>query len=88
MIRFSLLLRYTSLQAYRILLEKFPMPSLSLLNKIQSGGVDAVKSIKHLLDIGEISQDIVLMFDEMYLQKSTQFHGGRYDGADEEGEPL
>ncbi|MEO0684954.1 MAG: hypothetical protein AAFY76_07890, partial [Cyanobacteria bacterium J06649_11] len=35
MIRFALHLRHTSLQAYKLLLEKFPMPSLSLLTKIQ-----------------------------------------------------
>ena len=27
----------------------------------------------------------VLMLDEMYLQKGTQYHGGKYVGADEEG---
>ena len=26
------------------------------------------------------------MFDEMYLQKCTQYHGGTYEGANEEGE--
>ena len=88
MIRFSLLLRYTSLQAYRLLLQRFPMPSISLLNKLQAGGVDAIKSIKYLLEKKEISRDVVLMFDEMYLQKSTQFHGGTYEGADEDGNPY
>ena len=38
MICFALHLRHTSLQAYELLLEKFPMPSISLLNKIQQGG--------------------------------------------------
>ena len=45
MIRHALHLRYTSLQAYKMLFEKFPLPSLSLLNKIQQGGVDAVKAV-------------------------------------------
>ena len=85
LIRYALLLRYTSLQAYKLLLEKFPMPSISLLNKLKAGGVDAMKSVKYLLEKGEISRDVVLMFDEMYLQKCTQFHGGKYEGADEEG---
>ena len=40
MIRFALHLRYTSLQAYKLLLDKFPLPSMSLLNKIQLGGVN------------------------------------------------
>ena len=36
---YALHLRYTSLQGYKLVLEKFPMPSISLLNKIQQGGV-------------------------------------------------
>ena len=32
MIRFALHLRHTSLQGYKLSLEKFPMPALSLLN--------------------------------------------------------
>ena len=85
-IRYALLLRYTSLQAYKLLLQKFSPPSISLLNKLQAGGLDAVKSVKYLLEKGEISRDIVLMFDEMYLQKCTQYHGGIYEGANEDGE--
>ena len=88
MIRYALLLRYTSLQAYKLLLQEFPMPSISLLNKLQAGGVDAIKFIKYLLEKKEISRDIILMFDEMYLQKSTQFHGGKYEGADEDDNPY
>ena len=45
MIWYALHLRYTSLPAYRLFLEKFPMPSLSLLNKIQQSGVDALKTL-------------------------------------------
>ena len=37
MIRYALLLRYTSAQAYRVLLQQFPLPSFSLLSKIQKG---------------------------------------------------
>ena len=39
MLRFALHLRYTSAQAYRLLLEKFPLPSFSLLNKLQKGAL-------------------------------------------------
>ena len=39
MIRYALLLRYTSLQAYKLLLNKFPFPSISLLNRIQQNSV-------------------------------------------------
>ena len=50
MIRYALHLRYTSLQAYRLLLEKSPTLPLSLLNNIQQGGVDALKALKALYE--------------------------------------
>ena len=52
----------------------------------KAGGTDTIKSLKFLLEKGEISRDIIIMFDEMYLQKCTQYHGGTYEGANEEGE--
>ena len=36
-------LRYTSIQSYRMLVERFPLPSPSLLHKISSGTIVAVK---------------------------------------------
>ena len=63
MIRYALHLRYTSLQAYRLLLEKFPMQSLLLLHKIQRGGVDALKALKALYEKGSFSRDCILMID-------------------------
>ena len=42
-VRYALLLRYTSSQSYPMLLEHFPLLSLSLLHKISSGTIDAVK---------------------------------------------
>ena len=75
-IRYALLLRYTSFQAYKLLQEEFPLPSLSLLKKISSGGVDPVKAAKLLLNKNLISEDVVLMIDEMYLQKSADYHSG------------
>ena len=53
-IQYALLLRYTSLQSYKLLSDEFPLPSISSLNKIKEGNVDALK-------------DIVVLFDEMYL---------------------
>ena len=44
--RYALLLRYTSIQLYRKLLEHFTLPSLSLLHKISSGTIDGVKCVK------------------------------------------
>ena len=85
MIRYTLLLRYTSLQAYKLLLEKFPLPSISLLNKVQQGGVDSLKALKVLREKGKISCDCIMIVDEMYLQKAAQYQGGEYVGVDEEG---
>ena len=85
MLRYALLLRYTSAQSYKLLLEKFPFPSVSLLNKIQQGGIDSVKAITLLREKGEISDDIILMVDEMYNQKATQYQSGEYVGVDNDG---
>ena len=86
LIRYSLLLRYTSPQTYRLLLEKFPLPSFSMLKKLHQGGVHSMTAAKTLLDKGSISADVILMSDEMYLQKSSQYHGGEYIGADSNGD--
>ena len=69
---------------YKQLLQKFPIPSISLLNKIQQGGVNSIKALKILRDSGKISIDCILMVDEMYLEKATQYHSGKYVGADDE----
>ena len=84
LLRFSLLLRYTSAQAYRLLLQQFRLPSFSFLATL-SKGISSLNVAKALLDKGCISQDIIVLCDEMYLQKETQYHGGSYVGADEDG---
>ena len=45
-IQYALLLRYTSLQSYKLLLDEFSLPSIPLLNKIKEGNIDALKSSK------------------------------------------
>ena len=57
-IRYSLLLRYTSLQTYRLLMKEFPSPSLSLSKKITEGQLDAVKCANSLKSQGLISEDV------------------------------
>ena len=42
-----------------------------------------MKSAKLLCDKGELSNDIILMFDEMYLQKEAQFSGGEMIGMNQ-----
>ena len=85
MIRYALLSRYTSYQAYLLLLEMLPLPSISLLKQIQQGGVGSLKALKRLREAGEISSDIILMLDEMFLKKCTQYQNGEYLGEDENG---
>ena len=85
-VRYALLLRYTSIQSYRMLLEHFQLPSLSLLHKISSGKIDAVKCAQTLRNEGKISSDVCLMFDEMYLQKCEEYFAGDLVGCNSEGE--
>ena len=61
------------------------MPSISLLNKIEQGGIDSLKGLKVLREKGGISTDLIIMEDEMYLHKAAQYQAGEYVGADEEG---
>ena len=87
LLRYALLLRYTSPQCYRQLKEHFPLPSMSLLAKLHHGGPSSLQAAKKLLDAGEISTDVILIADEadeMYLQESTQYHSGQFYGADED----
>ena len=87
MIRYALHLRYTSFQAYKLLLEKFPMPNFPiLLQKIQKGGIDSLKALRLIHKIGSFSQDCILMVDEMYSQKTAEYQSGEYIGEDDEGE--
>ena len=85
MIWYALNLRYTSFQVNRLLLERFPMLSLLLLNKIQQGGVHALKALKTVREKGSFSCDCILMINEMYLRKSAQYQSGECVGVGEEG---
>ena len=57
-----------------------------MLNKIQSGGVDALKAVKLLHEQGKISTDCVLMVDEMYHQKAAQYQNGEYVSLSNDGD--
>ena len=85
MIRFALLLKYTSAAAYKIVKQQLPLSSTLLLEKLKSCKVGSIKAAKILKKQNKISTVVVLMVDKMYLQKCTQFAGGEYVGADLEG---
>ena len=82
-IRYALLLRYTSVQAYRLVAQDFRLPSLSFLRRITEGGIDTMKAMRKLKDTGKLSKDVVLIFDEMYLQKCEEYFAGKLIGANE-----
>ena len=66
MVRITLL-KYTSIQPYKMLLEDFPLPYLSLSSKISKGKIDAIKCSKAFKKDGKMSDDICLLFVEKYL---------------------
>ena len=82
LIRYDLMLRYSSLPAYKQLLTEFNLPSVSFLRKLTSGKIGALSSAKFLKSSGKISEDVILMFDEIYLQKCEKYEGGETTGAD------
>ena len=69
------------MQSYKLLLDEFSLPSISLLNKIKEGNIDALKAAKLLLENSSISKDMVLLFDEMYLLKCVEYCGGEFFGS-------
>ena len=40
------------------------------------GGMDPVTSVQMLKENCSISEEVILMYDEMYLQKSEEYVGG------------
>ena len=67
-------------------MNNFPFPSLSPLKKSTEGKLDAVKCPKSLKSQGVICEDIILMFDEMHLQKCEEYCGSEIIGANENNE--
>ena len=86
MLKFALMQRYTSRQAYEMLLDDFPLPSLSYLKKLAKGGIEPVEALKLMLEEEKVSSDCVLLIDEMHLQKESQYHGGKWYGTNANGE--
>ena len=86
LLRFCLTLRYTFLPAYKLLQNEFNLPFVSFLRKLSSGKIDTLASAQILKKAGKISEDIILMFDEIYLKKCEEFSGAECTGSDENGE--
>ena len=60
--------------------------SLTIFVKISKGKIDAIIYAQALKKDGKISEDICLLFDEMYLQKCEEYFGGEQIGSYENGE--
>ena len=74
-LRFSLMLRYTSNSAYNFNKKYIPLPSNSLLRKLKSPSIDNCQALHCLRDTNCIDNDIALLLDEMHPQPQVQFDG-------------
>ena len=82
---FSLMMRYTSTQEYKLIQKEYNLPSFSFLAKLKSGGIDNIKSLAALKAANSISEDIVILYDEMYLEQCDEYSGGKVEGSDTDG---
>ena len=83
-LRFALIMRYTSNSAYRYLKRFLPLPSYSLLRKLKSQKIDTSKALCSLRDNLLFSDDVVLLLDEMYIQQEVQYDGRDLIGCNPE----
>ena len=68
------------------MLKEFNLSSVIYLRKIIQGSVDIFKLAKRRLDSNCSSKDIILMFDEVCLQKREEYAGGELlTGTDPDG---
>ena len=51
-----------------------------------SGALDTVKTAKILVENGSVSQDVMVLHDEIYFQKSEEYVGGMSYGSDANGQ--
>ena len=75
------MLHYTSLPAYQLLFKHFPLPLISLLKRLSQGGLEPLKAVQLLLNKRKMDKDIVIVTDEMYLQKEVEFQQGKLIGC-------
>ena len=70
--RLALLLRHTSAQTYKLVLENFPIPSLPSLKKLKGDNIDVLNVCKYLRENDKISDDLVIIVIKMSLRKSVK----------------
>ena len=64
---------------------EYKLPSLSLIAKLNSAGIDNIKAFAVLKANGSISEDVILLYDELYLQQCDQYSGGKVEVFDANG---
>ena len=79
------MMRYTSTQAYKLMQKEYNLPSLSFIAKLKLGGIDNIKALAALKAANSISEDVVILYDEMYLEQCDQYSGGKVEGLDTDG---
>ena len=83
-LRFALIIRYTSNSAYKYLKRFLPLPSYFLLRKLKSQSVDTSKGLCALRDNLLFSDNVVLLLDKMYIQQEVQYDGRELIGCNSE----
>ena len=66
-VRYALLLRYKSIQSYRMLLEHSQLPTFLLFHKLSSCTIDAVKCTQKLRNKDKLSNDVCLMIEKIFF---------------------
>ena len=64
------------------MLKDFPLRSIQLLKKICNGAIDAIKCAQTLKNEGKTSEDVCLLFDEMYHQNCEEYFGDDLKGCE------
>ena len=78
-----IILRYTSIQPYKNVIRRL---SLTIFLKISNGKIDTFIYAQALKMNGKISEDICLLFGEMYFKKKCEtYFGGEQVGSYENG---
>ena len=57
-----------------------------MVKKLTTGSIDVLAAAKTVKDSEAIAEDIILLFDEMYLQKYEEYCGGDTFRTNEDGE--
>ena len=86
LIFFKLCNSVLSFPVYKLSSEKFGIHSLSLLHKTASGNIEKAAVTTAWTQQRRISEDVILILDEIYLQKFEEYFGGHAFRTNEDGD--